>query len=192
MRRRSIRSEVRRRLPRILINVIVAFLFWIISQIGPLFVKGIIIPGINLPPPFNTVSSIIGLTATLVMILFLIRAVSDILFFTDVSTEIFLKTLGIKEKRPLKRAARDITYIILTLLLVTAASPILSSIPQVGGYLNAILSFSALGIFLILIYDIGRVIHEVLSEKTRRMADWISNHIEERRNRRGRNEHNSN
>ena len=192
MRRRSIRSEVRRRLPRILINVIVAFLFWIISQIGPLFVKGIIIPGINLPPPFNTVSSIIGLTATLVMILFLIRAVSDILFFTDVSTEIFLKTLGIKEKRPLKRAARDITYIILTLLLVTAASPILSSIPQVGGYLNAILSFSALGIFLILIYDIGRVIHEVLSEKTRRMADWISNHVEERRNRRRRNEHNSN
>lgn len=192
MRRRSIRSEVRRRLPRILINVIVAFLFWIISQIGPLFVKGIIIPGINLPPPFNTVSSIIGLTATLVMILFLIRAVSDILFFTDVSTEIFLKTLGIKEKRPLKRAARDITYIILTLLLVTAASPILSSIPQVGGYLNAILSFSALGIFLILIYDIGRVIHEVLSEKTRRMADWISNHVEERRNRRGRNERDSN
>ena len=192
MRRRSIRSEIRRRLPRILINVTVAFLFWIISQVGPLFVKGIIIPGINLPPPFNTVSSIIGLTATLVMILFLIRAVSDILFFTDVSTEIFLKTLGIKEKRPLKRAARDITYIILTLLLVTAASPILSSIPQVGGYLNAILSFSALGIFLILIYDIGRVIHEVLSEKTRRMADWISNHIEERRNRRERNERDSN
>ena len=192
MRRRSIRSEVRRRLPRILINVIVAFLFWIISQIGPLFVKGIIIPGINLPPPFNTVSSIIGLTATLVMILFLIRAVSDILFFTDVSTEIFLKTLGIKEKRPLKRAARDITYIILTLLLVTAASPILSSIPQVGGYLNAILSFSALGIFLILIYDIGRVIHEVLSEKTQRMADWISNHVEERRNRRESNERDSN
>ena len=192
MRKRSIRNEVRRRLPKILINVIVAFLFWIISQIGPLFVKGIIIPGINLPPPFNTVSSIIGLTATLVMILFLIRAVSDILFFTDVSTEIFLKTLGIKEKRPLKRAARDITYIILALLLVTAASPILSSIPQVGGYLNAILSISALGIFLILIYDIGRVIHEVLSEKTRRMADWISNHVEERRNRRRRNEHNSN
>ncbi|MCD6593684.1 hypothetical protein J7L00_06350 [Candidatus Bathyarchaeota archaeon] len=192
MRRRSIRSEIRRRLPRILINVTVAFLFWIISQVGPLFVKGIIIPGINLPPPFNTVSSIIGLTATLVMILFLIRAVSDILFFTDVSTEIFLKTLGIKEKRPLKRAARDITYIILTLLLVTAASPILSSIPQVGGYLNAILSFSALGIFLILIYDIGRVIHEVLSEKTRRMADWISNHVEERRNRRERNERDSN
>jgi len=192
MRRRSIRSEIRRRLPRILINVTVAFLFWIISQVGPLFVKGIIVPGINLPPPFNTVSSIIGLTATLVMILFLIRAVSDILFFTDVSTEIFLKTLGIKEKRPLKRAARDITYIILALLLVTAASPILSSIPQVGGYLNAILSFSALGIFLILIYDIGRVIHEVLSEKTRRMADWISNHVEERRNRRGRNERDSN
>ena len=192
MRRRSIRSEIRRRLPRILINVTVAFLFWVISQVGPLFVKGIIIPGINLPPPFNTVSSIVRLTATLIMILFLIKAVSDILFFTDISTEIFLKTLGIKEKKPLKRAVRDITYIILTLLLVTAASPILSSIPQVGGYLNAVLSLSALGIFLILIYDIGRVIHEVLSEKTRRMADWISNHVEERRNRRESNERDSN
>jgi len=188
MNRRSARGEIRRRLPRIMINITVAFLFWIIGQVGPLFVKGITIPGMNLPPPFNTVSSIVRLTATLIMILFLIKAVSDILFFTDISTEIFLKTLGIKEKQPLKRTARDVTYIILTLLLTMSASPVLSSIPHVGGYLNAILGFSAFGIFLILIYDIGRVTYGVLSEKTRKMADWIGNHIEEKRNRRGRNE----
>ncbi|RLG99828.1 hypothetical protein DRO38_07260 [Candidatus Bathyarchaeota archaeon] len=174
---------MRRRLPRIVINITVAFLFWIISQIGPIFVKGLVIPGINMPPPFDTVSSILGLTATLIAMVFFVRAISDILFFVDLSAEIIVRSLGIKERRPLKRIARDLTYIILTLLLATAASPILSSIPQIGGYLTAIVSLVALGFFLILIYDIGKVIHEVLHEKTRRIADWISGLLEDRENR---------
>ena len=183
MSRGSVRNEVKRRLPRIVINLTVAFLFWIISQLGPIFVKGLIIPGISMPPPFNTVSSIVGLTATLIAMIFLVRAISDILFFVDLSAEIIVRSLGIKERRPLKRIARDLTYIILTLLLATAASPILSSIPQIGGYLMAIVSLAALGIFLVLIYDIGKVIHGVLREKTRRIADWIGNLLEEKNHR---------
>jgi len=183
MSRGSVRSEIKHRLPRIVINITVAFLFWIVSQIGPIFVKGLVIPGINIPPPFNTVSSIVGLTATLIAMIFFVRAISDILFFVDISTEIIVRSLGIKERRPLKRIARDFTYIILTLLIATAASPILSSIPQIGGYLTAIVSLAALGIFLILIYDVGKVIREVLHEKTRRIADWIGNLLEEREHR---------
>jgi len=180
MSRGSVRNEVKLRLPRIVINLTVAFLFWIISQLGPIFVKGLIIPGINMPPPFDTVSSIVGLTATLIAMIFFVRAISDILFFVDLSAEIIVKSLGIKERRPLRRIARDITYIILTLLLATAASPILSSIPQIGWYLMVIVSLAALGIFLILIYDIGKVIHGVLHEKTRRIADWIGGLLEEK------------
>jgi len=183
MSRGSVRGEVRRRLPRIVINITVAFLFWIVSQIGPIFVKGLVIPGINMPPPFDTVSSIVGLTAMLIAMIFFVRAISDILFFVDISAEIIVGSLGIKERKPLKRIARDLTYIILTLLLATAASPILSSIPQIGGYLMAIVSLVALGIFLVLIYDIGKVIHEVLHEKTRRIADWIGNFLEEKEHR---------
>ena len=183
MSRGSIRNEIRQRLPRIVINITVAFMFWIVSQVGPLFVKDLAIPGINMPPPFDTVSSIVGLTATLIAMIFLVRAISDILFFVDLSAEIIVRSLGIKERRPLKRIARDLTYIILTLLIATAASPILSSIPQIGGYLTVAVSLAALGIFLILIYDIGKVIHGVLHEKTRRIADWISSFLEERNNR---------
>jgi len=183
MSRGSIRNEIRQRLPRIVINITVAFMFWIVSQVGPLFVKDLAIPGINMPPPFDTVSSIVGLTATLIAMIFLVRAISDILFFVDLSAEIIVRSLGIKERRPLKRIARDLTYIILTLLIATAASPILSSIPQVGGYLTVAVSLAALGIFLILIYDIGKVIHGVLHEKTRRIADWISSFLEEKNNR---------
>jgi len=181
----SIRNEIRQRLPRIVINITVAFMFWIISQVGPLFVKGLVIPGISMPPPFNTVSSIIGLTATLIAMVFLVRAISDILFFVDLSAEIMVRTLGIKERRPLKRVSRDLTYIILTLLIATAASPILSSIPQIGGYLMAAVSLVAFGIFLVLIYDVGKVIHEVLREKTRRIADWIGSFLEEKNHRNG-------
>jgi len=143
MSRKSIRAEVRTRFPRIVINLTVAFIFWIVSP------------------------------ATLIALIFLMRAASDILFFVDIWTEIIVRYLGIREERPLKRIARDIAYIILAILLATAISPIISPIPQIGGYLTVAISVTALGVFLILIYDIGRVIHGVLQRKTQRIAEWI-------------------
>ena len=184
MNRGSIKREVRRRLPRILTNVAVAFLFWVIGQIGPLFVKDLPLPGINLPPPFNSISSIVGITATLIATIFIVKAILDGLFFVDLSAEIITRFLGIREKKPLKRIGRDIAYILLALLITAASSPILSSIPNIGGYLTTIVGLVALGIFLILIYDIGKVIRDVLRRRAKRMADWISGLLEERENRR--------
>jgi hypothetical protein len=179
MIRGQVRSEVRRRLPRIMINLTVAVLFWIVSQIGPLFVEGLVIPIVNFPPPFDTAPSIVRLTATLIWMVFLVKAISDILFFVDLSAEIIVRSLGIKDRKRWKRVARDLAYIILALLLVAAATPIVSSIPQVGGYLMAAISLAALAFFLLLIYDIGKVIHGVLQEKTRKIADWIGSRLEE-------------
>ena len=179
MGRGSVRREIRRRLPRIMINIMVAFLFWIISQVGPIFVEGLVIPIVYFPPPLDTASSILRLTATLIWMVFLVKAISDILFFVDISADIIVRSLGIRDRKPWRRVARDLTYIILSLLLVAAATPILSSIPEVGGYLMAAVSLIALGFFLILIYDIGRVIHGVLQHKARRIADWLGSRLEE-------------
>ncbi|HDM89555.1 MAG TPA: hypothetical protein ENG65_06155 [Candidatus Bathyarchaeota archaeon] len=184
MNRGSIKRELRRRLPRILMNVAAAFLFWVIGQVGPLFVKDLPIPGINMPPPFNSASSIIGVTATLIATIFIVKAILDGLLFVDISAEIITRFLGIREKKPLKRIGRDIVYILLALLITAASSPILSSIPNIGGYLTTAISIVALGIFLILVYDIGKVIRDVLRRKAKRMADWISSFLEERENRR--------
>ena len=184
MNRGSIKREVRRRLPKILMNVAVAFLFWVIGQIGPFFVKDLPLPGISMPPPFNSISSIIGTTATLIATIFIVKAILDGLFFVDLSAEIITRFLGIREKKPLKRIGRDIVYILLALLITAASSPILSSIPNIGGYLTTTVGLVALGIFLILIYDIGKVIRDVLRRRAKRMADWISGLLEERENRR--------
>ncbi|HDM88455.1 MAG TPA: hypothetical protein ENG65_00495 [Candidatus Bathyarchaeota archaeon] len=184
MNRGSIKREVRRRLPKILMNVAAAFLFWVIGQIGPFFVKDLPLPGISMPPPFNSISSIIGITATLIATIFIVKAILDGLFFVDLSAEIITRFLGIREKKPLKRIGRDIAYILLALLITAASSPILSSIPNIGGYLTTIVGLVALGIFLILIYDIGKVIRDVLRRRAKRMADWISGLLEERENRR--------
>ena len=184
MNRGSMKRELRRRLPRILTNAAAAFLFWVIGQIGPFFVKDLPLPGISMPPPFNSISSIIGITATLIATIFIVKAILDGLFFVDLSAEIITRFLGIREKKPLKRIGRDTVYILLALLITAASSPILSSIPNIGGYLTTAISIIALGIFLVLIYDIGMVIRDVLRRKARRMADWISNYLEERENRR--------
>jgi hypothetical protein len=156
-----------------------AFIFWAIGQIGPIFVRGIVIPGVVVEP-FNNAETVVSITATIITLIFLVRAASDVLYFVDVWTEIITKRLGIKEERPLKRVARDLVYIILAILLATAVTPIIFPIPQIGGYLSIAISLTALGVFLILIYDIGRVLHDVLQEKTLKIAEWIASLAGER------------
>jgi len=175
MSEKSVDEEV-----RIVVNLTMAFIFWIISQVGPRFVEGITIPGVNIEP-YNSAEWIVWITAALIEIIFLIGAASDISIFIDILTRILVRRLGIKEKRPLKRIAGDSAYILLAILLAAILNPVVASIPQVGGYLTVIISLAALTIFLILIYDIGRTLYTALQEKTQNVADWIASLVGERR-----------
>ncbi len=177
MAQRSISGELRDRLPRIVVNLITALLFWFISMVAPHFVVGMSVPGVNIPP-YNDASWLVWATSTLMGLTFLIKALSDIIVLVDLGTEITLRRLGIEETRPLKRVARDIVYILLTILIAAAAMPFASSVPQFGSILSTIISLIALGIFLLLIYDIGRILYRVLEDKTRVFANWLASFAE--------------
>ena len=173
MTRKPTRQEVRERLPHIITNLTTAFIFWIISQVGPNFLRNFIVPGIDVDP-FNRVDWIFYTTATLIAVAFLIRAISHALVFIDIWTRIVVRSLGISEKKPLKRLGRDFVYIILAILLAAAINPVAGSLPQIGSYLTIAISLAALAIAVILTYDMARILFAVLKNKADRIADWIS------------------
>jgi hypothetical protein len=84
-----------------------------------------------------------------------------------------VKKLGVKEKRSPKRAAREFVYIIITVLIVTAVSPILATIQDIGYILSAATVYFGLGLIVILIYDIGRIIYKIIEEKADSFADYF-------------------
>ncbi|RLI46740.1 hypothetical protein DRO69_02365 [Candidatus Bathyarchaeota archaeon] len=167
MSRKKIREEMKR-LPRLIMSVTMAAIFWGISMVVPPLVEGMTVPGINVSGRF-----FLWVCFMLVTVIFVIRALADALSLADVLTDIFLRRLGAKEDRSLIRVGRDAIYIILTILLASAFIPILSSVAEIGNMLASAASLVALGLIILLIYDIGRVLYRTVEEKAEVLADRL-------------------
>lgn len=161
-------GEIRRRFPRIVMNLVMAFIFWMISAFIPPTVN-IIIPGLN-----TNASLLIWIVTTMVMAIFLIRALSDALVLGDIFTDVIIRRLGIKNERSPKRAARDFIYIIIIILIATAISPILAAAKDIGDILTTAVTYIALGLIIMLVYDIGRILYKITEEKAELLADRLA------------------
>ncbi len=146
-----------------------AIIFWVISVFVPPTIPEIIIPGINIEA-----ETLVWFLTIIITAIFLIRALTDALALGDVLTDAITKKLGVKEEQSSKRAARELVYIIAIVLIVTAVSPLLLNIPDVGYYLSTATVYIGLGLVILFIYDIGRLVYKIIEEKAESLADYVS------------------
>jgi len=171
-------EEVRRRFPRLTMSLVITVIFWIISIIVPPTVSGIMIPGLDV-----NAGTIVVIVTWLFTAVFLIRALSDALILSDIVTDIIVKQLGIKEEKPPKRVARDSIYIIVIILVATALYPLLGTLEKVGNTLTTVTTYVALGIIIVLVYDIGRILYRMVEQRAESMADRLAKMAERSKNR---------
>ncbi len=153
-----------------------AVIFWIISAVVPPTIGDAVIPGLDLRADF-----LIWIVTVVIAALFLIRALSDAMVLGDIVTDIFVKRLGIRQEVSPKRAFRDFIYIIIIILVAAALSPIMSSIENFGSTLRNVTTYIALGVILVLIYDIGRIIYRMIEHRAESMADRLAQMAEKNR-----------
>jgi hypothetical protein len=58
--------------------------------------------------------------------------------------------------------------------VAAAISPILSEVGDFGSTLRNIITYIALGLILILIYDIGRIIYRIIEQRAESVADHFA------------------
>jgi len=156
-----------------------AVIFYLVNVFVPPLLGGIQLPGINL-----NAGTLIGAISLIFTAIFLIRTLSDGLVLSDILTDIFVKRLGIKEERSPKRAARDAIYIIVIILVATALFPIINTLEQnVREPLSMATTYVALGMILVLIYDIGRILYRIVERKAESVADSIAKMTDKVKNR---------
>jgi len=172
-------EEIRRRFPRIVMNLIMALIFWVISVYVPPTLESIAIPGLGTD---FTASLLIWILTILVMSIFLLRALTDSLVLGDILTDVLVRRLGIKGERSPKRAAREVVYIIIIVLVVTAISPLLSTVTDYGYYFSIATTYIGLGLVIIFIYDIGRIIYKIIEEKAETLADRLVEAVQRNKN----------
>lgn len=176
---KPIGEEIRNRFPRLTMSLVMAVIFYLINIIVPPLMGDIVLPGVNV-----NVDMLVGTIALIFTAIFLIRALSDGLVLSDILTDIFVKRLGIKEERSPRRAARDTIYIIVIILITTALYPVINTLePSVRDPMSMGTTYVALGIILILIYDIGRILYRIVERKAESMADGFAKMTDRMKNR---------
>ncbi|PVX23602.1 MAG: hypothetical protein CW716_11815 [Candidatus Bathyarchaeum sp.] len=156
-----------------------AIIFYLINTIVPPLMGDIPLPGINI----MTADTLVGTIALIFTAIFLIRALADGLVLSDILTDIFVKRLGIKEERSPRRAARDAIYIIVILLVTTALYPLISTLePNIRDPLTIVTTYVALGMIIVLFYDIGRILYRIVERKAESVADGLAKMADKKKN----------
>ena len=162
-------NEIRRRFPRLVMNLIMVVILWLMSVFIPPTLDSVIIPGLEIQASF-----LVWILMIILMSIFLIRVLSDALILGDIFTDAFVRKMGIKEGRTPKRAAREVVYIIIVVLVITAINPLLSRIENYGFYLAAVATYIGLGLVIVLIYDIGRILYTLIENKADSIAEQLT------------------
>lgn len=161
----TVREEIRFRLPKLVANLALALLFWVMSYITSMMLTNI--------------STEAGFLAQLGLLLasgiFLIRTLFDALRIVDKVTKSFLRRLGINEEWSRQRILKDTIFIVVILLVAAAIFPIFSNLSIFASLLQQITTYVALGLILLFVYDIGRTLYRITEKTANSVANRISN-----------------
>ena len=170
-------KEIKKKLSRLILNGIFLVILYFVYEVIPYIFTPIIIPGLNISGEQLSRISIL-----IILVILLARVLPDILFFSGIGADLILGQLGIqKEKRPSRRVARDLVVMILIVLISEAAVPLFSDMPsELGLWLSTITSFVAIVLFIILLYDIGKSLYNVLKGKVDNLAYLIAEQVKKK------------
>ena len=163
----TLREELLYRSPKLVSNLALALIFWVARYIV-LFT-------------LDTVSAefvfLLQMGLLIVTGIFLVRASFNALIVVDKLTGSFLRRLGIKEGWSRQRTFKDLMCIVAVLLVVAAIFPLLSSLSTFEPLLQQVITYVALGLILLFVFDLGRNLYRFTEAKANSVVDRISNSI---------------
>ncbi|RLE97228.1 MAG: hypothetical protein DRJ96_04460 [Thermoprotei archaeon] len=156
------RGELRIRLPRAALYLLVAVAFYILSAIVPGLVAGVKLPGVL--EPFGRLDWLLWAFLLLIALAFGGNAVYNLVRALDPLLEAMARRMG-GNVRPAKRVARDVAYMLLVVLVAEALTPIAESLGGPGQPLKVVIGVTTLILLLILVYDVGKVTYRYIESK---------------------------
>ena len=163
----KLREEILFNSPKVVSNLALALLFWVAR-----YIILITIGTVDAEFVFLLQTGLLIVTA-----IFLIRASFNTLSIVDKLIGSFLNRLGIDDVWSRQRIFKDTMCIIAVLLVAAAVFPLLNNLSTIEPLLQKIVTYSALGLILLFVFDIGRSFYRLTEKKANSMAKRISNSI---------------
>ncbi|MCS7112871.1 MAG: hypothetical protein RMJ00_01120 [Nitrososphaerota archaeon] len=168
------RREVEGRILRIIANIgVLALIMLALSFLN------INIPSILTLIPREGFTFITAIAVMITIILFFValRIILDLMRLVDIASNTLLKHIpGFNpEKSPsVVRALKEISTVLLTAIALSIATPLISSIPEVGGWLNISITIAIFIFSLVLLYDAGKTLYATFESSIQTLIDKIT------------------
>ncbi len=175
-----LREEVEKRILRILINVsLIAVIVLALSFLDISF------PNIIVLIPREGFTLTIALALLVIIILFFIalRILLDLTKLIDMASVSLLRHIpgfNLEKESSIIRALKELVIVFIIAIAVSIASPIISSVPGVGGWIGLAVSLTGLALSLALMYDAGKTLYTAFESSIQLLIDRITTHNEKR------------
>ena len=163
----TLREEIIKRSPKVFSNFALALLFWLIR-----FVVLVVLDSINVEFVFLLQMGLLIVTG-----IFLVQGSFNGLIIIDRLIGSFLRRFGIDEDWSKQRIFKDTMCIVAILLIAAAVFPLLNGLSNFEPILQQIITYTALGLILLFVFDIGRSFYRLTEEKANSVVDILSNSI---------------
>ncbi|PVX23980.1 MAG: hypothetical protein CW716_11040 [Candidatus Bathyarchaeum sp.] len=161
----SVTNETRKSLPKIVANLSIVLVFLALRYIVVLTLSSI----------SSEIVFLLQIGLLIAAGIFLIRTILNVLPILDKTSRLFLKRLGILEGWSRQRVYKDVIYIVAIILVASAVIPLFSNVPNSALIVQQITTYSAFGLILLFVYDIGRTFYSITEKKANSVAKRFSN-----------------
>jgi len=175
-----LREEVEKRVLRILINLaLTVAIFLALSFLIPSFPYVIIL----IPREGFTLTIALALLATIILFFLALRVILDLTKLVDMASVSVLRRIpGFSPEKgsSIVRALKELMIVFIIAITVSVASPLISSIPRIGGWIGLAVSISCLALSLALMYDAGKTFYTAFESSIQLLIDRMTTPNEKR------------
>lgn len=168
------REEVEKRVLRILINLsLIAAISLALSFLIPSFPYIIVL----IPREGFTLTIALALLAIIILFFLALRVILDLTKIIDMASASLLRHIpGFNPEKgsSIVRALKEMMIVFILAITVSAASPIISSIPSIGGWIGLAVSIICLALSLALMYDAGKTLYTTFQSSIQILIDRIT------------------
>ncbi|MEM1601584.1 MAG: hypothetical protein QXS36_02785 [Candidatus Bathyarchaeia archaeon] len=175
------RKDVERRVLRVIINIGLLFLMILILGFLNISLSSIIAV---IPYGGFSLTMAVALIAVVILFFIFVRIILDLIRLIDIASTTVLKRIpGFNPDRgpSVLRALKELLAVFVIAIAASVSLPLISSIPDIGGWLSLALSIAALTFSIILAYDAGRTIYAAFESSIQLLIDRIIMHSSDKR-----------
>jgi hypothetical protein len=176
---KALSQEIREKLPRVILDFVTIIITLMVAYVVLPIAYSI---SFNIPAVGISIGLMVAIIFLVILAIIVVRILRDVTVILHVSSDELSKAVpGLEEPHQslIRKTVRDLSYVIVVIILFYVVTPLIVLIPGVGASLAAAIPLILAAIVVILLYDVGRLIYDEIAKSVHKVTEKLASAVEE-------------